>query len=200
MDETVVAEAAALHEAGIRVRTLSLFYEQWLGKLPVGELERVSLLFDIGELHRRAVRAGEAAARRGARRSVGRVVLVARHAVRRCRQPDRQPRTAAVPPGARGQERRAVPHPEVPHDAPGRRRPATAGPTHDDPRVTPFGRFLRRTHLDELPQVVNILRGDLSIVGPRPEQPHYVDELDREDARSTTCATSCGPVSPAGPR
>ena len=36
---------------GVRIRTLSLFYEQWLGKLPIGELERVSLLFDIGEVH-----------------------------------------------------------------------------------------------------------------------------------------------------
>ena len=51
--------------------------------------------------------------------------------------------------------------------------------TADDMRVTRIGHFLRRTHLDELPQVVNVLRGEMSVVGPRPEQPGFVDRLER---------------------
>ncbi|PWI31529.1 sugar transferase [Flavobacteriaceae bacterium LYZ1037] len=49
----------------------------------------------------------------------------------------------------------------------------------DDIRVTPFGKFLRRSRLDEFPQFINILKGDMSLIGPRPERPYFVKELSQ---------------------
>jgi exopolysaccharide biosynthesis polyprenyl glycosylphosphotransferase len=51
------------------------------------------------------------------------------------------------------------------------------GPTlasHNDPRITPIGRILRATRIDELPQLIHVLRGEMSLVGPRPERPYFV--------------------------
>jgi exopolysaccharide biosynthesis polyprenyl glycosylphosphotransferase len=52
--------------------------------------------------------------------------------------------------------------------------------TPHDPRQTPVGRVLRQLHLDELPQLVNVLRGEMSLVGPRPERPHFVEQFREE--------------------
>jgi lipopolysaccharide/colanic/teichoic acid biosynthesis glycosyltransferase len=175
-DESIVGQAAVLHESGIRVRTLTLFYDEWLGKLPVWELERVSLMFDIGELHR---------ARYGRLKRlfdlvvalVGLVgfavsvpfVVVGNLIANRGPMFFRQPRV-----GKNGAVFQIVKYRTM---APEGENLAAEWTTEDDPRITPFGRLLRRTHVDELPQLLNVLRGDLSVVGPRPEQPHYVHEL-----------------------
>lgn len=176
-EDLVIAQAAKLHESGVRVRTLQGFYEEWLGKLPLSELERASLFFDIGELH------GTSYGRLKRMMDISfgllgliplalliPVVWVANLAANRGPLLYRQPRV-----GKGGETFTILKFRTM--RAPSAADTTTAWTSENDPRVTPFGKVLRHTHLDELPQVFNILRGDLSIVGPRPEQPHYVDEL-----------------------
>lgn len=50
----------------------------------------------------------------------------------------------------------------------------------NDPRITKFGRFIRKTRIDELPQLWNILKGEMSFIGPRPERPEFVEELEKQ--------------------
>ncbi|MBK5222389.1 MAG: sugar transferase [Acidimicrobiia bacterium] len=170
----IVAQAASGHERGVRVRTLSLFYEEWLGKLPISELERVSLLFDVGELHRaryarmkRVFDIGAGVVGCAALLVAVPFVLVGNLLGNRGPLLFRQERV-----GKGGSTFTIL-----------KFRTMTAGSddnewtTDSDPRITPFGRMLRVAHLDELPQAVNIVRGDLSLVGPRPEQTRYVEEL-----------------------
>ncbi|MFN2607211.1 MAG: sugar transferase [Acidimicrobiales bacterium] len=174
-DDSIVAQAAELHEAGVRVRTLSLFYEQWLGKLPMSELERVSLMFDIGELHRsrygrmkRVLDAVFSLAGLAVLALVTPAVLVGNLVANRGPLLYRQPRV--------GKNGRVFEILKFRTMRPG--PPSTEWTSTADPRITPFGAWLRRTHLDELPQVLNILGGHLSVVGPRPEQPQYVETLE----------------------
>lgn len=50
----------------------------------------------------------------------------------------------------------------------------------DDPRITKVGRFIRKTRIDEIPQLFNILKGDMSLIGPRPERPQFTEQFNRE--------------------
>jgi lipopolysaccharide/colanic/teichoic acid biosynthesis glycosyltransferase len=178
--QPIVDQVALLHEGGIRIRTLSLFYEEWLGKLPLGELERVSLMFDIGEIHRlrygrlkRLVDVGFATAMLPVLGvSVPLIWLVNLVG-------NRGPLFYSQPRVGKGGEVFSILKFRTMQPGDGQPGDGKSGWADvDDDRVTPVGQVLRATHLDELPQLVNVLRGDLSLVGPRPEQPHYVEQLE----------------------
>jgi lipopolysaccharide/colanic/teichoic acid biosynthesis glycosyltransferase len=176
-DAAIVDQAAVLHESGLRIRTLSLFYEQWLGKLPLAELERMSLLFDIGEIHR--ARYGRMKRLVDITLGIGGVVafvlaiplvlignLLANRGPLFYTQP-RVGKNGEVFEILKFRTMRPEPAGELPNE----------WTQEDDPRITRFGRVMRTAHIDELPQMINILRGELAVVGPRPEQPRYVAEL-----------------------
>jgi len=172
-DRLIVSQASTLHESGVRVRTVAQFYEEWMGKLPIAELERGSLMFDISEVHGSSY----ARVKRLLDVVVGFVGLL--------------PLVLAIPVVWTGNlvaNRGPLFYRQERIGRDGKpfsiikfrtmRQSTDASWTEkNDPRVTLFGGLLRRTHVDELPQFVNIMQGDLSIVGPRPEQPRYVEHL-----------------------
>ncbi len=172
--EEIVAQVARAHSQGVRVRTLSLFYDEWLGKLPLSELERIALLFDINEIHRpvyaRVKRFLDVViAIAGVPFLLIAIPVIALVDLLANRGPlffhqDRVGKNGVVFTIHKFRTMRE-----------------TGGPadwtTADDARLNRAGRIMRRLHIDELPQLLNVLRRELSVVGPRPEQPRYVAML-----------------------
>lgn len=172
---TVLEQAEDLHQQGLQIRSIDDFYDEFLGKLPLSALDRVAMMTDVESVH-------------GAYAPLKRAIDVA------CALTGLVLLAVVLPfvafgnlVGNRGplwftQERLGR------HGRPFRIwkfRTMTPGAddisgwtSNDDPRITPFGKLLRRTHLDELPQVLNILRGELAVVGPRPEQVAYARRLE----------------------
>ena len=173
----VLDQAELLHRQGVRVRSFDDFYDESIGKLPLSALDRFALMGDIESLH---------GAYAPLKRAIDLSLAVAGSLVLLVLMPfvvignliaNRGPLLFK-------QERVGL------HGAPFRiwkLRTMTPGAvdvsgwtSNDDPRITGFGRLLRRTHVDELPQVVNIFLGELSVVGPRPEQVGYARQLEQK--------------------
>lgn len=177
LNESVVAQAARLHEQGLRVRGLLSFCDEWLGKVPLSELERTALWFDIQDLHDRFYPRSKRLMDLGlSLLLLPLLLLVAPLVWLANRLGDGGPLLFSQQRvGHRGDQFSIL-----------KFRTMSVNNSSDgigewtkenDDRITSLGRFLRATHLDELPQLVNIMRGELSIVGPRPEQARYVAEL-----------------------
>jgi lipopolysaccharide/colanic/teichoic acid biosynthesis glycosyltransferase len=176
-DDRLLATVERHHHRGVRVRTMEQFYEQWMGKLPLWSLQRSALLTDVTTIHELAF----SRLKRTMDLAFGAIGLV--------------PLLVAIPLvwignlfGNRGPLFYSQPRTGLNNEVFRIRKFRTMRPDADaitswtsenDPRITRFGMVLRRSHLDELPQVLDMLRGTLSLVGPRPEQPHYVEQLEQ---------------------
>jgi len=168
----LLSSLVAFRERGMRVRLLTDVYEEMTGRLLIEQLDyawvmSLPMRSEVSEVY--------AAFKRGLDISAGAAALVALAILfpflaLAIKLEDRGPvlyRQTRV--GRYGQPFEILKLRTMSARSPGRERQTDT----NDPRVTRVGRVLRRLHLDELPQAINILRGDMSLVGPRPEQPQH---------------------------
>ena len=175
-DSGIIESVTELHSRGIRIRSQLAFYNDWIGKVPIRKLGETALLFDVREIHH----IGYSRVSRMLDISIalcGSLLLLLVTPVVMFGNS-----LASKGPLLYTQER--IGKSQIPFRIYKFRSMRTGDSSGDwtkenDIRITSFGKFLRRSHLDELPQVINILRGDISIVGPRPEQAHYVKKLSK---------------------
>ncbi len=170
------------HEHGLRVTSMAAFYERVLGRVPVNS---------IGPHLDEVIQLGDSAGYRlyrAAKRLVDLVLCMPLVLLLAAVVPMVALANALASPGplfytqtrigSGGRAFRIYKFRSMRPDAESDGRAVWA--QGDDPRITPVGRWLRRTRLDELPQCLNLLRGEMSVVGPRPERPEFVDKLSTE--------------------
>jgi exopolysaccharide biosynthesis polyprenyl glycosylphosphotransferase len=174
-NESLVDRVAKIHASGVRFRTLQLFYDQWLGKVPITEIGKLNLLHDVGEIHvdayGRVKRVVDIVAG-----GICLLLIVPLYPIVLFMNlfGNRGPTFFAQPRvGLNGKPFRIYKLRSMvkSNDAAGEWTQTK------DPRITAIGKLLRRSHIDELPQAINLLLGHISLIGPRPEQTHYVEVL-----------------------
>lgn len=163
---------------GIAVKDVSTFYEETFGKIPLSELEESWVIENLSAQHslfdtaKRPVELALAVMLTIAALPVIVVIMITIRLTSRGSIIYRQHRVGRYEkPFVLYKFRTMVQDAE------------SKGPQwaeEDDLRITTAGRFLRRTHLDELPQLINVIQGDLSFVGPRPERPEFVENLKKK--------------------
>ena len=176
-DPVVLQTAEVLHRQGVHIRSVDDFYDEFLGKVPLSSLDRFALMADIESVH---------GAYAPLKRAIDLICALAGGVVLVVLLPfvlignligNRGPLWFSQERVGRGGATFRI----------WKFRTMTPGAvdisgwtSNDDPRITPFGKLLRTTHIDELPQVINIVRGELAVVGPRPEQVGYALELEEK--------------------
>jgi sugar transferase (PEP-CTERM system associated) len=163
---------------GVRVEEATGFYERLTGKILVKNLRPSWLVFSQGfnkpRLLRNSKRVVEFLAASALLVLLGPFMLLIGLAVRLSSSGPALYRQERV--GERGVTFQLLKFRTMRADAEAGTGPVWAS-EEKDPRITTLGRLMRKTRLDELPQLINVLRGEMSFVGPRPERPHFVDGL-----------------------
>ncbi|MGO9903943.1 MAG: sugar transferase [Solirubrobacteraceae bacterium] len=175
---TVVEAASELNLAGLHVRDLVTYYEAEFKKVPLNELSPTWFLFDIAPIHHRAL---SNAVRRAAETLIAAVLLLAATPVLigtmiTIRLTSRGPALYRQRRVGKGGAQFTLLKLRTMTVA---EKTASWAPSQTH-RVTPVGQFLRRFRLDELPQLWNVIRSDLALIGPRPEQVAIAEQLERE--------------------
>ncbi len=172
------AIAAGCLDLPVRMIDGNQLYEQVFGHVPIGTIDSAWFLFLMhpsfrasSKLSKRAVDLGV-----GALAAIVALPLIAVGALAILLTDGRPITYRQRRVGERGREFEIVKLRTMRPDSDG---PGQRWSGADDDRVTAVGRFLRRLHIDELPQLVNVLRGDMTLVGPRPEQPQITARLER---------------------
>lgn len=176
-DFDLLARVSEVHAKGVRVRTFNQFYEERFGKVPLSSINEAWFFFDSGEVHRstymRFKRATDIVAGIAGMVLLG---LALPFVALATKIQDGGPVFYGQDRvGKGGKSFRLLKFRTMRVDA------ETDGPkwaVPDDDRTTRVGRFMRKARIDELPQFVNILKGDLSLVGPRAERPEFVAQLE----------------------